>query len=300
MSSPDDALTAREPVTVTPELLRGWALPSGADSKYARGGVLVIGGARKTPGAVLLAGMAALRVGAGRWTLGVAESVAAPRAVAVPEAGVIGLTETAGGTVVGSSVDRLGDELDQADVVLVGPGLDDGDEAGELLRALIPIVPVSTSFVLDAYALGVLPELRGSGELESLAGRLVLTPNRGEAARLLGRDIRELEGDVGEIARRFGATVTCFGHIADREGRRWRLGSGQGGLGTSGSGDVRAGAITGLLARGAEFAQAACWGSHLHTAAGDRLSVRIGPTGYLARELVDELPSLLAELGQGV
>jgi ADP-dependent NAD(P)H-hydrate dehydratase len=73
-------------------------------------------------------------------------------------------------------------------------------------------------------------------------------------------------------------------------------------LGTSGSGDVLAGAgagagaIAGLLARGAEPAQAAVWATHLHAAAGDRLASRVGPLGFLARELVGELPAILAEL----
>lgn len=290
MSSPAD--------TITPGLLREWALPSGADSKYARGSVLVIGGARSTPGAVLLAGTAALRVGAGRLSMAVAQSVAPALAVAMPESAVSGLAESESGSVLAAGVGALEHELDAADVVLVGPGLDDGDEAAGLLRGLVPLVTESSTVVLDAYALGVLAEL--GTELTGWRGRMVLTPNKGEAARLLGRDIRELDTDVAELAERYGAVVTCFGVIAAPDGRRWHLGSGPGGLGTSGSGDVRAGAITGLLARGADPAQAACWGSHLHISAGDRLAARIGPTGYLARELVDELPALLAELGQRV
>lgn len=290
MSSPAD--------TITPGLLREWALPSGADSKYARGSVLVIGGARSTPGAVLLAGTAALRVGAGRLSMAVAQSVAPALAVAMPESAVSGLAESESGSVLAAGVGALEHELDAADVVLVGPGLDDGDEAAGLLRGLVPLVTESSTVVLDAYALGVLAEL--GTELTGWRGRMVLTPNKGEAARLLGRDIREFDTDVAELAERYGAVVTCFGVIAAPDGRRWHLGSGPGGLGTSGSGDVRAGAITGLLARGADPAQAACWGSHLHISAGDRLAARIGPTGYLARELVDELPALLAELGQRV
>jgi len=283
---------------VTPDLLREWALPSGADSKYARGSVLVVGGARKSPGAVLLAGIAALRVGAGRLTLAVAESVAGVLAVSAPESGVIGLAETAGGSVAGSSATRLGDELTAADVVLVGPGLDDAAETAALMTTLVPLGDDSATFVLDAFALGVLPELRSDPVVRSLAGRVVLTPNKGEAERLLGRDIRDLQDDVPRIAQRFGAVVTCFGIVSDAEGRVWRLGEGDGGLGTSGSGDVRAGAIAGLLARGADPAQAACWGSYLHLAAGARLAESVGPTGYLARELAGELPPLLAELGQ--
>jgi NAD(P)H-hydrate repair Nnr-like enzyme with NAD(P)H-hydrate dehydratase domain len=72
--------------------------------------------------------------------------------------------------------------------------------------------------------------------------------------------------------------------------------SGHPGLGTSGSGDVLAGAIGGLLARGTQPMQAAAWGTYLHAAAGDRLAARVGRLGFLARELLDELPLLLTEL----
>src|SRR5687767_11781290 len=89
------------PELVTPTLLRNWPLPGGGSSKEDRGSVLVIGGARKTPGAALLAGLAALRAGAGRLTLGVAESAATQLAIALPEAGVVGLAETPAGSVRG-------------------------------------------------------------------------------------------------------------------------------------------------------------------------------------------------------
>ena len=78
---------------VTPTLLRGWPLPGGGSGKDDRGSVLVIGGARGTPGAALLAGIAALRSGAGKLMLAVAESTAVQLAVALPEAGVTGLPE---------------------------------------------------------------------------------------------------------------------------------------------------------------------------------------------------------------
>ena len=68
-------------------------------------------------------------------------------------------------------------------------------------------------------------------------------------------------------------------------GRAWEITTGHGGLGTSGSGDVLSGTIAGLRARGTTDAQAACWGTHLHAAAGDRLASRLGGLGYLAREL---------------
>jgi NAD(P)H-hydrate repair Nnr-like enzyme with NAD(P)H-hydrate dehydratase domain len=98
------------------------------------------------------------------------------------------------------------------------------------------------------------------------------------------------------IAARYGAVVTCRGTIAAEDGRTWQMATGSSGLATSGSGDVLAGLLVGLLARGAEPAQAACWATHLHAAAGDRLAVRVGRVGYLARELVEEIPALLTEL----
>lgn len=281
---------------LTPSLLRRWELPSGAGSKNDRGRILIIGGARRSPGAAMLAGLAALRVGAGRLTIAVAESVAAQVAVAVPESGVIPLEQTPDGAVRGASNDQLRKELERSDAVVIGPGLDDADEARLLLSALALDVAAGAPVLVDAYALGALPDV--AADTAGWRGRLVLTPNEAEAARLLGRDVDDLEQAAGVIAERYSAVTSCFGFIAAPDGRRWQQGSGQAGLGTSGSGDVLAGAIGGLLARGATVEQAACWGTHLHATAGDRLAARIGPTGYLARELVDELPPVLAELGQ--
>jgi NAD(P)H-hydrate repair Nnr-like enzyme with NAD(P)H-hydrate dehydratase domain len=97
------------------------------------------------------------------------------------------------------------------------------------------------------------------------------------------------------IAGDYGAVVTFEDQVAQPGGDAWMVPSGHPGLGTSGSGDVLAGAITGLLARGADLAQAVCWGTYLHATAGDRLASRIGRLGFLARELVDELAVVLTE-----
>jgi hydroxyethylthiazole kinase-like uncharacterized protein yjeF len=280
---------------LTPVLLRDWPLPSPGGSKYSRGNVLVVGGAARTPGAAQLAGLAALRVGAGRLTLAVADQVAVPMAVAIPEAGVIGLPQTQQGSVLGADLGVLEDTLGSADVVVVGPGLDDPDHTRELVQRTLPLLGDEAWLVLDAYALGVLPDL--VDDVAPLAGRLVLTPNSTEAGRLLGRDLDDVEDDVREIARTFGAVVSCQGLVADPEGSCWRIGAGQIGLATSGSGDVLAGAVAGILARGTEPAQAVCWASHVHAAAGDRLAVSVGRLGFLASELLAELPRVLVELG---
>jgi NAD(P)H-hydrate repair Nnr-like enzyme with NAD(P)H-hydrate dehydratase domain len=67
-------------------------------------------------------------------------------------------------------------------------------------------------------------------------------------------------------------------------------------LGVSGSGDVQAGIVSGLLARGADPAQAAVWGGYVHARTGERLAAAVGLVGYLARELPGQVPAVLGEL----
>lgn len=279
---------------ITPRLLRDWALPAAEGSKYGRGQVVVVGGARATPGAVRLAGEAALRVGAGRLTLAVAASVAGPLGVALPEAGVRGLAEDDAGDILGTDAGTLAADLERADAVLVGPGLGGPMGTRLLLEGLLPLLPGDVPVVLDAFALGVLPEL--PAVREALAGRLVLTPNLDEMARLL--DVEEVTEPLPAavaVADRYGAVVTGHGAVTDGS-RSWEVTTGHTGLGTSGSGDVLAGALVGLLARGADRAQAAVWATHLHAAAGDVLTAAVGKIGFLASELVPQLPRLMHEL----
>lgn len=279
---------------VTPGLLREWGLPSSTGSKYERGRVLVLGGAARTPGAVELAGLAALRVGAGQLKLVVAESVAAPLAVAVPEASVIGLAQNARGSVLADDLTPILDDLASADAVLVGPGLDDVEHTARLLQVILRHLGESTMLVLDAYGLAPLPGLRDLAA--GLEGRLLLTPNTTEAEVLLERESGDLLSDRAEIAARYRAVVCGDGVVVAPDGQQWRVHAGHGGLGTSGSGDVLAGALAGLLARGVEAPQAGCWATYLHAAAGDRLAAQVGRLGFLAREIVHVLPAVLVEL----
>ncbi|WP_200207288.1 NAD(P)H-hydrate dehydratase [Micromonospora coerulea] len=282
-----------DPRVITPALLREWALPVPSGGKEARGTVLVVGGSRFTPGAVLLAGVAALRAGAGVLQLAAAESTAAALSIQVPEALVVGLAETREGAVEGGPGDLLADLVADADVVAVGPGLKDIDTTRGLLDLVLDAAGPETSLVLDAYALGALshaPDLLvGSGR------PAVLTPNLTEARHLLDRELGDdLDAEAFELARRYDAVVSLYGHITTPDGQGWREESGDAGLGTSGSGDVRAGLLAGLLSRGAEPAQAACWAAFAHAVSGERLVPRYGRIGFLARELLDEIPHTLA------
>jgi hydroxyethylthiazole kinase-like uncharacterized protein yjeF len=273
---------------ITPHVLRSWPLPDPQGDKESRGTVLVVGGSRFNPGAVLLAGVAALRAGAGRLQLAVAEESAIALSVAVPEARVVGFPP-------GS--DHIPDELLElaadADVIAIGPGLDDIGQTTNLMRTVLEVAPTGAGVVLDAYALGALSKEPGLLRQR----RAVLTPNVTEAAHLLGE---EPDDDLAVVARdlagRYSAVISLYGHIADPDGRAWREESGDAGLGTSGSGDARAGVVAGLLGRGAEPAQAACWAAFAHAASGQRLSPRYGRTGFLARELVDEVAYTIATI----
>lgn len=277
MSSPSE-------VQVTLDLLRGWELPDPGESKKTRGQVAVVGGSLRTPGAILLAGEAALRVGAGRLSVIVPATIQAGVSLRMPEAAAFALPDRAEDPIRGDALDALA----KADAVLVGPGFDDPDETKRTVSAVADAgVDV---LVLDAFALGVLPDVDRS----ELPATLLLTPNREEAVILLGRDTEGSMADVREIAARYDAVVNCYGVIADPSGRGWRIDVGGAGLGTSGSGDVLAGAITGYAARGVPAAEAAVWGSWTHGRAGDRLTAS-GGLGFLARELAEELRGALRD-----
>lgn len=266
-------------------LLREWGLPEPGESKKTRGRVMVVGGSRRSPGAVLLAGEAALRVGAGRLGLVAPASIEENLGFAIPEAAVFVLPETATDPIAEPARGELAD----ADAVLVGPGFDDPEETTATLLAVADIG--IAALVLDAYAIGVLPDL----DRARLPETLILNANLEEAAILLGRELGEdRAADLAEIASRFDAVVCCYGDVAGPDGAAWSVPAGGPGLGTSGSGDVLAGAITGFAARGLDPVRAAVWGSWAHARAGDRLTERMG-IGFLARELPAELTAAMGE-----
>lgn len=276
-----------QPEPITSALLREWS-SEGADS----GTVLVVGGDRRVPGAVLLSGIAALRTGAVTLQMAVAERHASGLGLAVPEAMVVGLPETEAGAVSRTAVDVLGDLVGDAASLVVGPGLTDPDETTALLERLLPATkgPV----VLDAFALGALGTHPSLGD--PVRGRLVLTPNVVEAGFLLGAEVDDHVDAALAIAEKHDAVVNLMGVVAAPDGRVWLDGTGHAGLSTSGSGDVLAGLVGGMLVGDPDLARATCWAGHVHAMAGQRLVPRTGLTGMLARELLDEVPRVLVEL----
>ncbi len=273
-----------EPTKVTPELLREWGLPDPGDSKKSRGTAMVIGGSRLSTGAVILAGEAALRVGAGKVAVTIDAALTDVVRGAFPEAGVYDAP------VPGKPVDAdWAAACEKADAVLVGPGLDDAEHAREWLGHLAD--RDIECLVVDAFAVGVLRDV----PRDELPSSLIVNANLEEAEILLGHPIDDLFRDLPGLARDLDAVIHCYSAIAAPSGEVWGLTSGGAGLGTAGSGDVVAGAITGFAARGLAPERAAVWGAWSHGRAGDLLSERMG-LGFLARELVRELPLAVLEV----
>jgi ADP-dependent NAD(P)H-hydrate dehydratase len=288
-----------EPTPVTTDVLRGWPLPVPTGDKNSRGSILVIGGSTETLGAVLLAAEAAMRAGAGKLQVATVASLAPYAAAALPEALVRALPETDGGVLGPDAADAVRDLAEAADAVLIGPGMADTEATQAFGDRLLP--HLAGPLALDALALAAVTADESC--VHHLDGRVVLTPNPTEIARALHVEEAEIDGDpasaAADLAARTRAVVGFGGTrswIAAPDGRLWRDDSGTSGLGISGSGDVRAGITGGLLARGAEPAQAALWGAWLHGRAGERLTASVGPLGFLARELPAEVPRALAEV----
>ena len=269
---------------ITLALLKRWPLPAldARRGKVSRGALLVVGGSDTVPGAVTLAGLAGLRAGAGTLEIATTRQARSIVAGAVPEARVRALP-TVRGELAAAAVATITRLAADADAIVLGPGAD----APHIARA----ARGDATWIIDACA------ITGFTALRTRPRHAVLTPHPGEMATVCGLGSREVTARAPDLAREFAAKLGCVlvlkgevTFIASPDGRLFESTAGNHGLGTSGSGDVLAGVIAGLAARGADPVQAAVWGVHVHGRAGDALARRIGPLGYLARELLVEIP----------
>jgi ADP-dependent NAD(P)H-hydrate dehydratase len=211
---------------------------------------------------------------------------------------VIGLRQTRAGEIAPRCSSELAGEISRCDALLIGPGMQDPRGAVALVERCVA-AKAKAALVVDAAALAAFgPASRSLGAHDT---GLVLTPHAGEMARLWGIRRTEVAADPRAIAREAAAQLNAIvvlkgaeTFIAAPDGTTFRNTAGNLGLGTSGSGDTLAGVIAGLCARGADPLQAAVWGVSLHAQAGEALARKLGPLGFLARELLTEIPPLLA------
>ncbi len=259
------------------------------------GHVLVIGGSRGKTGAAAMAGVAALRAGAGLVTVASAESAIGSIASHAPEIMTEPLPETEAGSISLRAFDgdRLSSIIERKTVIALGPGLGTHPETGEVARRLA--ATVSAPLVVDADGLNAL----AGGEIRGQA--LVLTPHPGEMARLTGKSVAEVQADRIGTARTFstgrGVTLVLKGQrtlIAFPDGQVWINPTGSPAMASGGSGDILTGLIAGLLAQfPAEPASAVAAAVYLHGLAGELGAAEIGEKALVATDLLQFLPEAM-------
>ena len=258
--------------------------------KRSAGAVVILAGSDPMPGAAALAGVGALRMGAGYVSLGTTGEAVRVVTELVPEILCTRLTSDA--QLDAGSLTDLIDALDRADAVAAGPGLGRGEEISALVRELLSTV--EAPLVLDADALNAL-----EGDLSFVSQRsepTILTPHAGEMARLLGCTNSEVVHDRLGAAR--AAASQSGNAVVLLKGQRtivatarasYVVGSGGPELATAGTGDVLTGAITALCAAGVPPVEAAIAGAHVHGIAGALAGQRLGTSAVMARDVADGL-----------
>lgn len=246
--------------------------------KGSAGSVAIVGGAAGMCGAALLAGRAALKLGAGKVFVGLLDHEAPGF-----DPGALELMLRRPDEVLGLDLDAL----------VIGPGLGEGERAETLLGAALSS---EIACVLDADALNLLAV---NGDLQRACARrsahTVITPHPAEAARLLNTSTREVQADrmaaAHLLSERFNAHTVLKGNgsiLAARDGHWFINTSGNPGMATAGMGDVLSGILGAMLAQGLSGEAAMVLGTHLHGAAADEcVSRSIGPVGLTASEVAD-------------
>ena len=258
------------------------------------GHVLVVGGSVGKAGAAAMAGMSALRAGAGLATVATPKSVLPTVAGFHPELMTEPLPETEAGTIAANAGERLDALMKGKSVLAIGPGISRFPATSELVRTLVnkSEVPV----VLDADGLnafeGHTSELRGKGRL------LVITPHPGEMARLAGCSTADVQKDRLGVARGFAQEhdliVVLKGHrtlVVQPDGEAWANTTGNPGMSTGCTGDILTGMVAALLAQNPNDTLLAILAAvHLHGLAGDVMRESVGEPSMVATDLLRGLP----------
>ena len=258
------------------------------------GHVLVAGGSLGKAGAAAMAGMAALRAGAGLSTVGTPKSVLGTVAGFHSELMTEPLPETDAGTISTSALDRVEQLAKGKSVLAIGPGISRDPQTAELVRALA--AQLQLPMVVDADGLnafeGRTKELNGKGRT------IVITPHPGEMARLAGCTIAQVQNNRLEVARNFARkhelTVVLKGHrtlVVEADGEAWVNTTGNPGMATGGTGDILTGMVAGMIAQYSKQAFVAVLAAvHLHGLAGDVMRERVGEHSLVATDLLEGLP----------
>ena len=264
---------------------------------------LVIAGSRGKSGAVLLASRAALRTGAGLVTAAMPESIQPIVAAGQAELMTEPIADRDGHFDGAHAPDALKMLLDGKNALIVGPGIGVTDDTKRLIEWLISDASEpNRPMLIDADGLNALAAI-GCESLKRARGPIVLTPHPGEASRLLGVTTAAINDDrvsaARTLAERTGATVLIKGArsvIASPDGDIFVNSTGNPGMSTPGMGDALSGIVGAMLGQHLRPLDALALGVFLHGYAADRVATRMGRVGYIAGDLIDELPAALEAL----
>jgi NAD(P)H-hydrate epimerase len=260
------------------------------------GHLLVVAGSVGKTGAAVLACLGALRSGTGLVTCAVPGSQQPVVAAQLSEAMTEPLPETAARSISAKAVERIAELLSRVDAVALGPGIGLDPETQAAVRALVR--DVERPMVVDADALTALAG--SAGLCRDAAAPRLLTPHPGEAARLLGSSIADVQADRIGSARRLaaesGAVVALKGArtvVAGPDGEVVLNPTGNPGMATGGTGDVLTGVAGGLLAQGVAPVGALRAAVYLHGLAGDLAAATRGEAGLVAGDVAASLPAAI-------
>jgi hydroxyethylthiazole kinase-like uncharacterized protein yjeF len=296
IGSPDEAITSALGLNVITanDIASLVALRAADAHKGSFGHVLIVGGSRGKSGAAAMAGIAALRVGAGLSTAATAKSVLPTVAGFHPELMTEPLEETDAGTIATGALERLNKLAEGKTVLAVGPGVSRHPDTTEFVRKLV--ANNHTPIVLDADGLNAFAD--HASELNGSERPLVLTPHPGEMARLIGSTSTAVQQDRLNIARNFARehqlNLVLKGHrtlVAQPDGTVWVNTTGNPGMATGGTGDILTGMVAGFIAQSPDRTLDAVLAAvHLHGLAGDVARESMGEHSLIATDLLKALP----------
>lgn len=278
---------------ITPAAISPLFAPRARDANKGRfGHVLVVAGARGKSGAAAMAGVAALRAGAGLVTVACPESVLASIAAFSPELMTEPLAETPSGAISRAALGRIRELAEKRTVTAIGPGIGTEEDTRDVVRSLFATLEMP--LVADADALNCL----AGGDWKSSGARRIITPHPGEMARLTGRSIPEIQAERTGIARAFAAerqvTVVLKGDgtvVAFPDGRVSVNTTGSPAMATGGTGDILTGMTAGLVAQFPDDADRATAAAvYLHGLAGECAARHLGEQPVIATDLLRYLP----------
>ncbi len=298
IGSPQEAIRSQTKLeAITAADIAGLLAPRAVNAnKGTFGHVLVMGGSLGKSGAAAMAGMAALRAGAGLCTVATPRSVLATVAGYAPELMTEPLAETEAGSIALEAGDygRLDAIANGKTVIAIGPGISRNPDTVQFLRSVIDRYAIPT--VLDADGLNA---FQGhAGRLSGKSRPLVLTPHPGEMARLAGMSTKEVLARPLELARKFArehqVILVLKLHrtlVAHPNGNVWANTTGNPGMATGGTGDILTGMIAGTIAQHPkDLGLAVATAVYLHGLAGDLARDAVGEQAMVATDLLRFLP----------